>query len=147
MAGRNREPGFTSSPHARRRSATSGAPHLQNDAFNHRENDLLLLRVEPGNGFELEPQLIVGAAFVFLEKQQIRAHAERNCKLANDVQRGLRSAALVAPDLRDVNTDTLGKCLLRQAALLAQRGQVLREVESRCRLVSRLQDTRGEQTC
>jgi hypothetical protein len=54
---------------------------------------------EPAGGFELKPKVVIGAALVLLEKEHIRAHAERHGELADGVEGGLGIAALVAPNL------------------------------------------------
>ena len=68
----------------------------QEDAFNDRANDFLLFRVESGDGFKLQTQLPVGAAFVFAEKQLIGCYAKRHRQLPDYIESRLRRAGFVS---------------------------------------------------
>lgn len=63
-------------------------------------DDARFLRIKPVGGLELEFQIFFRPAFTLLEKEHIHAHAERNSKLPDGVQRGLGLATFIRPDLR-----------------------------------------------
>ncbi len=48
---------------------------LEEEPFEVASDDLLLVGSELGDGLELEPKLVVGSAFVLIEKKQICADA------------------------------------------------------------------------
>ena len=75
-------------------------------------DDLFFFRIEPGDGFELQLQLVVGAALVFGEEQQICTYAQSHGHPADDIERGLRVAALVTAELHHVHADPVGQSLL-----------------------------------
>lgn len=57
---------------------------LEDQPFQHGLGDLLLFRREVLDGLELQAAVIVRAALVLVEKQHIRAHAERNSVVKGD---------------------------------------------------------------
>ena len=75
-------------------------------------DDFFLIRIEPGDSFELQLQLVVGAALVFGEEQQICTDAQSHGHPADHFERRLRTAALVTPKLHHMHADPLGQRLL-----------------------------------
>jgi hypothetical protein len=69
---------------------------LEDHRIEHLLDDLLGLRIEAGDGLELELEIGVGAAFVLVEDQLIGRNAEGNGKVADDIEGGLRNARLVS---------------------------------------------------
>src|SRR6516225_1434092 len=88
----------------------------QHDAFNNRTDDVLLFRIESAGRLELKLQVVVGTAFVLCEEEHVCGHAKRDREFTNGIERGLRLAAFVTADLRNVHLDHLRESLLRQTA-------------------------------
>ena len=66
---------------------------LEDHPFEHALDDLPVLRVELADRLELQFEVVVGAAFFLIKKQQIGANGEADGKLSDDFQRGLTGAA------------------------------------------------------
>ena len=98
---------------------------LEDHTFQQGAIDAFLFVVETRNGFELQPEVFVGATFVLAKKEHIRTDLEGSGNLPDYVERGLRGAGFVAAQLDRMNADAFGARLLREAMLLVQRGQSL----------------------
>ena len=66
---------------------------------------LLLVLVELGEGLELEPELLIGAAFVLLEDQRVGGDPEGPGEVADAVEGGPGGADLVAVDRDEEEVD------------------------------------------
>jgi DNA primase len=89
-------------------------------------------------GFELEPQVVCGSAFVLVEEQLVGADRESECDSSERVDVRLGFAGFIAAQERDVDVGSVGEGLLGEVVLLAQRGEsfgerhVVRERYGRC---------------
>jgi hypothetical protein len=77
---------------------------------------LLFVLIEGGEGLELEPELLVGAAFIAFKHQRVGGDPEGEGELADAVEGGLGGAGLVAVDLDEGEVDELGQGLLGEVA-------------------------------
>lgn len=82
---------------------------------------------EPVECFELEAQVVLGAAFVGFEEQQVGADVESEGDAAQGVEAGLCLAGFVAAEQGDVDVDAVGECLLGESLLLAKLGESVGE--------------------
>lgn len=64
----------------------------------------------------MEPQVVVGAAFVGVEDEPISADGQRDCEPAEDVEGGLGAGVFIAAELGDVDADAFGEGLLGEAS-------------------------------
>lgn len=62
----------------------------------------------------------MGAAFVVVEEERVRADVEGEREGAEDVEGGLAAACLIAPDLGDVGAGAVGELLLGERLVLAR---------------------------
>jgi hypothetical protein len=69
------------------------------------------VRGKPARRFDLQPQLLLGAALGLVEEQLIGTDAQGYCELSEDLEGRLRGAALVAPGLGDVVSGGKGRCV------------------------------------
>lgn len=100
----------------------------QEHGFDEGADDGFLVGVEVLDGFEVEAQVVVGAAFVGVEDELIGADGERDCESADDVESGLGAPGLIAAELADVDAGALGERSLGEVAFLAEGGESVVEV-------------------
>lgn len=93
---------------------------FEDEGVGERLGGLLFVLVEGGEGLELEPELLVGAALVLLEDQAVGTHAEGAGELVDAAEGGLGSAGLVAVDLDEGEVHELGQGLPGEAAGLSR---------------------------
>lgn len=100
----------------------------QEDGFDEGADGVFLVVVEAVEGFEVQGEVLVGAAVVLVEQERVCAGVQRECEVAQDVEGGLAGAGFVASDLGDVDAAAVGQGLLGQALLFACRGEAVGEV-------------------
>lgn len=79
--------------------------------------------VEVLDGFEVEGEVVGGAAFVGVEDELIGADGQRYCESADDVEGGLGAAGFIAAELADVHAGAFGEGGLGEAAFFAEGGE------------------------
>ena len=92
----------------------------EEEAFEDAFDGLPLFVAEALGGLELEFELVCGAAFVFVEEQQVGADRESEGDPAEGVDVGLGSAGFIAAQEGDVDGGAVGQRLLGEAVLFAQ---------------------------
>lgn len=70
---------------------------LQDHALQQAADYALSLFIEAADGFELQPEVVIGAALVFAEKEHIRTDLQSGGEFANHVKSRLGSAGLLTP--------------------------------------------------
>lgn len=98
---------------------------------------------EAGDGLELEAEVLVGAAGVLTEEEQIRADLESDGEAADDVEGRLGGARFVAAQLDDVHGDFFGELRPSEAPLLAEGGETRPENRGRARRQDKRTERKG----
>jgi hypothetical protein len=96
-------------------------------AIEHRLDRLSIFGRKLSNGFELQFEFVIWAAFFGIEDQRIAGDRECKRKFANDFERGLCGAALVALNLGQMHADQIGQCVLGEVLIFTQRSEALWE--------------------
>jgi hypothetical protein len=96
---------------------------LHDEAMEDLPGDGLVLVVELTDGLESELQIIGGSALAVIEDEKVGGNMEREGDLAQDVERGLGVAGLVALDLREMDAGRLGHLGLGEVEGAPQGGQ------------------------
>lgn len=78
---------------------------------------------EPGDGFEREGKLVVGAAFACVEYEAVGADVEGEGEVAEHVEGGRGGAGFVAADLGDVDSNAFGEGVLGEFSVPAGGGE------------------------
>ena len=114
---------------------------LQDHAFKDRLHNFLFLGREASDCLELQSQIIVRAAFILAEEQVVGTDAESLRQSLDDIERGLRSSALVAFQLSDAAVHQSAERLLSPTAFFPQFDQALGETDFRVTVVTVLVPT------
>ena len=119
---------------------------LEDESVEDGLGDLASFRVELGDGLELQPEVVAWAAILGLEEQRIRADGESDGEASDDVERGLGSSSLVAPDLHDMDAGLIGENLLGEPLLLAEGCESLQVVKTDLgKVLLKLEELQDEQ--
>lgn len=95
---------------------------LEDDGVEEGPGGFLLVLVELGEGLELEPELLVGAALLLLDDQTLGGDPEGAAQPADAQVGGLCGAGLVVVDLEEGEVHQLGEGALGGAGIRARTG-------------------------